>query len=51
MKSAVLETCHVQESHTIINLASELKEITDHWKITQKIHCAITDGASNSKGQ
>lgn len=50
MESAVLETSHVPESHTIINLAAELKKITDEWKITSKIHCAITDGASNIKG-
>ena len=50
MESAVLETSHIPESHTSINFASELKKTTDDWRITSKIHCAITDGASNIKG-
>ena len=50
MESAVLETLNVSESHTSLNLASELKKVTNEWEITTKIHCAITDGASNIKG-
>ena len=49
-ESAVLDTVHVPESHTIVNLAAELKSITEKWKITKKVHCGITDGASNITG-
>ncbi len=30
--------------------STELKKITDDWKVSSKIHCGITDGASNIKG-
>lgn len=50
LKSAVLETLHVPESHTSINLAATLLSITDQWQLSNKIHCAITDGASNIIG-
>ena len=36
MKSAVLETCHIPESHTSINLASQLKNTSDN-KFSKKI--------------
>ena len=37
--------------HTSENLAVILKQITDEWKITAKVHCScvITDSASNIK--
>lgn len=47
MESAVLETAHVPEAHTGVNIADVLKKITDEWKISKKIHCSITDGGSN----
>lgn len=50
MESSVLTTSHVPESHTSEYLATELRRIADDWKITTKIHCGITDGASNIKG-
>ena len=50
MQSTVLETSHVPESHTSVNLAATLMSITDQWQISSKIHCAITDGASNITG-
>ena len=50
IESAILETLNISESHTSLNLASELKKVTNEWEITTKIHCAITDGASNIKG-
>lgn len=50
MRSYVLETSHMDDSHTIVNLASTLKVITDKWNITNKIHCAVTDAASNITG-
>ena len=50
MESAVLETWNVPESHTICNLATELKTVAEKWAIVNKIHCTITDAASNIKG-
>ena len=50
LESRVLETCHISESHTSINLSNELKKVTEKWQISSKIHCVITDGASNIKG-
>ena len=50
LQSAVLETAHVDEAHTSVNLASILKQITDRWEITDKVCCVVTDNASNIKG-
>ena len=50
MESLVLKTAHVPGSHTSTYLTTELKKITDEWNVTSKVHCAITDGASNIKG-
>ena len=50
MESMVLETSHIAESHTIQNLATALKAVTDKWNITKKVHCTITDAASNITG-
>ncbi len=49
MQSAILATLHVAESHTSLNLTSQLKKVTDDWDISTKIHCAITDSANNIK--
>ena len=43
-------SCTRSTYRTSENLATELKKITDQWKISSKVHCAITDGASNIKG-
>ena len=43
-------SCTRSTYRTSENLATELKKITDQWKISTKVHCAITDGASNIKG-
>ncbi|XP_011407087.1 PREDICTED: zinc finger BED domain-containing protein 1-like [Amphimedon queenslandica] len=51
MESSVLTTAHVPESHTSEYLATELRRIADDSKISTKIHCGITDGASNIKGK
>ena len=45
-----METSHIAESHTIQNLATALKAVTDKWNITKKVHCTITDAASNITG-
>ena len=50
MRSFVLETSHIDEAHTIVNLAAALKMVTEKWNITKKVHCAITDAASNITG-
>ncbi|XP_065900618.1 zinc finger BED domain-containing protein 4-like [Dysidea avara] len=47
LKSVVLETVQIEDSHTAENIASTLLCITDKWNITDKICCAITDNASN----
>ena len=47
LKSAVLETVHVDEAHTADNLASILTRITDEWNITDKVCCVTTDNAAN----
>ncbi|XP_011405235.1 PREDICTED: zinc finger BED domain-containing protein 1-like [Amphimedon queenslandica] len=50
IESYVLETTHVDQAHTIENLASELMTITDKWNISSKVHCTVTDNATNIKG-
>ena len=47
LRSTVLDTLHVNQSHTAEVLSTELISITDRWKITHKIVCAITDNANN----
>ena len=49
LKSAVLNTRHVDVAHTSENLASCLREVSDEWKITSKVHCVISDSAANIK--
>ena len=50
MISAILETVHIDIAHTSENLASALQKVTDEWGITAKVHCVVTDSASNIKG-
>lgn len=49
LKSIVMKTTPVNEAHTSENIAAALKAITDEWKVSDKIHCATTDSASNMK--
>uniref|UniRef100_A0A1X7U085 Uncharacterized protein n=1 Tax=Amphimedon queenslandica TaxID=400682 RepID=A0A1X7U085_AMPQE len=49
IESYVLETTHVDEAHTIENLASELMTITDKWNISSKVHCTVTDNLPRSR--
>ena len=49
LKSPVLNTCHVDKSHTSENLSSEQKSITNAWEITSKAHCVTTDSGPNIK--
>ena len=47
LKSVVLETTQIEESHTAENTGATLVAITDKWHITQKVCCVITDNANN----
>jgi len=47
LKSTVLDTVQIQDSHTAENIGALLLNITDKWGITDKICCAVTDNASN----
>ena len=47
LKSVVLETTQIEESHTAENIGATLVAITDKWHITQKVYCVITDNANN----
>uniref|UniRef100_A0A1X7UJA9 BED-type domain-containing protein n=1 Tax=Amphimedon queenslandica TaxID=400682 RepID=A0A1X7UJA9_AMPQE len=49
LRSMVLNTTRLTTSHTSENLALALKEITDRWGITEKVHCCISDSANNIK--
>lgn len=47
MKSVVLETTQVEDSHTAENIGATLVAITNKWSITEKVCCVITDNANN----
>ena len=47
LKSVVLETTEIEESHTAENIGATHVAITDKWHITQKVCCVITDNANN----
>jgi len=47
LKSTVLDTVQIQDSHTAENIGALLFDITDKWGITDKICCAVTDNASS----
>ena len=47
LKSVVLETAQIEESHTAENIGATLVPITDKWNITEKVCCVITDNANN----
>ena len=47
LKSVVLDTAQIQDSHTAENIGALLLSITDKWGITDKLCCAVTDNASN----
>ena len=49
MRSVVLKTVHVNESHTSENIAAVLTQVTDEWNVSAKVHCATTDNANNIK--
>ena len=49
LKFVVLNTTCLTVSHTSENLAAALKNITEHWGITDKIHCCISDSDANIK--
>ena len=47
LKSVVLETAQIEESHTAENIGATLVAITDKWNIKEKVCCVITDNANN----
>ena len=47
LKSVVLETTQIEESHTAENIAAMLTDIANKWNLTEKICCVTTDNASN----
>ncbi|KAJ8878964.1 hypothetical protein PR048_019568 [Dryococelus australis] len=49
LKSAVLETKQLTESHTVQYLCSVFKVITEDWGISKKIVCIETEGGANIK--
>lgn len=51
MKSVILKTSPVNESHTSENISAVLREVMDEWKLSDKIHCATTDSASKIKNE
>lgn len=46
-QQTLLECKGLNESHTSVNLAKELKRVTDEWNITSKVNFAISDNARN----
>ena len=44
-----MKTNHLPVSHTSENLATALKDVTDHWGITEKVDCATSDSVSHIK--
>lgn len=49
MKSALLECVLLLGSHTAQNLSTEIKRVTDEWKITEKVILAVSDNGANIK--
>ena len=47
LKSVVLETTQIEESHTAENIAPMLTDIANKWNIMEKICCVTTDNANN----
>ena len=43
LKSVVLETIQIEESHTADNIGAALVAITNKWSIMEKVYCVITD--------
>jgi hypothetical protein len=47
MVSRVLNTIMIEESHTAVNLAKELRKIVTEWNLMNKISGVVTDNAAN----
>ncbi len=47
--SRVLNTIKIDERHTSVNLAKELRRIVAEWNLTNKISAVVTDNAANIK--
>lgn len=49
MKSSLIECFKYNEQHTAVNLAEELKRVTEDWGIRDKVACVVSDSAPNIK--
>ncbi len=45
--SAVLDTVPMTKSHTVDNIAEEIRLVYNKWNILDKIHSVVTDNAAN----
>lgn len=46
-KSCTLTTHEMEESHSAVNIAHQLKNTFDKWEIERKIMAVVTDNARN----
>lgn len=49
LKSSLLETKQLVDRHSAENVASALREVFESWDIFEKVHCIVTDNASNMR--
>ena len=47
LRSLVLETFHLELSHTAENIANSVRKAAEKWKISEKIVAIVTDNVSN----
>lgn len=47
LKTVLLDCCSFPGNSTSLNLASELRRITNEWNLTHKINFAVTDNGAN----
>lgn len=49
LKSVLLECAQMENQHTAIHLAAELKRIVRHWGVEEKVALVVSDNAANIK--
>ncbi|XP_071056886.1 E3 SUMO-protein ligase ZBED1-like [Onthophagus taurus] len=49
LNSYLLETKQLVDRHSAGNVASSLREVFESWDIFEKVHCIVTDNASNMR--
>lgn len=47
LRSVVLNTVRIRDSHTGENIASEIRSVLEHWGIVSKVSTLVTDNAAN----